>query len=145
MQLGFVYVPAMGNSGEYSGGNSGIITLEDIMEEIIGEISDEYDETEEMDYTKLDEKNFIFEGKTLLNDMYKVLDVSPNVFDEIEGEFDSLAGLILELAGNFPKKEEQIKYQNFLFTVVSVSKKRIMEVKVSLLEQDEIEKTNSND
>jgi gliding motility-associated protein GldE len=115
------------------GGTSGIVTLEDIIEEIVGEISDEHDEPSgDFEYTKLDDFNFIFEGKTSLNDFYKILDIDDGIFDDIRGDADSLAGLILELMEKMPEKDEQVSYGQFTFTVKAVDKRRIKRVLVTL-------------
>lgn len=113
------------------GGTSGIVTLEDIMEEIIGDIRDEFDE-EDMNYRKIDEENFIFEGKMLINDMCRVMGVAYDAFDEVRGESDSLAGLVLEISGKFPSVNERISYGPYDFTVLSIDKLRIGRVKVEV-------------
>jgi len=121
------------------GGTSGIVTLEDIMEEIIGEIKDEFDEDENM-YRKVDERNYIFEGKVLINDMCRIIGVQPEMFNECRGESDSLAGLLLELAGRFPAVNETIQYQQFSFTVLEIDKMRLRKIKVhigELVEEEE--------
>lgn len=114
------------------GGSSGIVTLEDIMEEIIGDIKDEFDDEEEVDYKKIDDLNYIFEGKTLLNDVCRIIGWDTNTFDEVRGEADSLAGLMLELIGQMPKKDMEINYNQFRFKIVSVSKRRIIQILVTL-------------
>jgi gliding motility-associated protein GldE len=111
------------------GGTSGLVTLEDILEEIVGEINDEYDE-EERNYTKLNYNTFIFEGKTLLSDFTKILEVDDEEFSDVEGDADTLAGLMLELKGDFPSIHEKIDYQNYTFEVVGVEERRISRVKV---------------
>jgi CBS domain containing-hemolysin-like protein len=111
------------------GGTSGLVTLEDILEEIVGEINDEYDE-EERNYTKLNYNTFIFEGKTLLSDFTKILEVDDEEFSDVEGDADTLSGLLLELKGDFPSIHEKIDYQNYTFEVVGVEERRISRVKV---------------
>jgi gliding motility-associated protein GldE len=117
------------------GGSSGIVTLEDIMEEVIGEIRDEFDDDIELEFTKIDEYNYIFEGKTLLNDVCRVIGVDTSTFDAIKGDADSVAGLILEVLGQIPKKDREIKYNDFRFKIVSVDDRRIKEIKITLPEE----------
>ena len=99
------------------GGTSGLVTMEDIIEEIVGEINDEYDE-EERTYVKLADDTYVFEGKTLLSDFYKILKIDSDVFETVEGDADTLAGLLLELKGEFPSLHEVITYQYFRFEVL---------------------------
>ena len=111
------------------GGTSGIVTLEDILEEIVGEINDEYDE-ETPGYAKLSYNTYVFEGKTLLTDFCKVLGVDSDEFDDVEGDADTLAGLMLELKGDFPGMHEKMQYRNYVFEIVGVDERRISKIKV---------------
>mgnify|MGYP004472222439 FL=1 len=113
------------------GGTSGIVTLEDILEEIVGEINDEYDEEEKF-YSKLNYNTFIFEGKTLLSDFCKILNVDDEEFEEVEGDADSLAGLLLEIKGDFPSMHEKIDYKNYTFEVMNIEERRISKIKVTV-------------
>lgn len=113
------------------GGTSGIVTLEDILEEIVGEINDEYDEEEKF-YSKLNYNTFIFEGKTLLTDFCRILNVDDEEFAEVEGDADTLAGLLLEIKGDFPSIHEKIDYKNYTFEVMNVDERRISKIKVTV-------------
>lgn len=114
------------------GGTSGIITLEDVIEEIVGDISDEFDE-DDLTYAKLDKNNYLFEGKTNLKDFYKILEIeNTNDFDTRKGESETIAGFILEVYGKFPRKNEIIKFTNYSFKIDSIDKKRIKKVKVTI-------------
>ncbi len=116
------------------GGTSGIVTLEDILEEIVGEINDEYDEEEKF-YQRINSNTFVFEGKTLLSDFYKILNLDDDIFEEVEGDADSLAGLLLEIKGDFPKMHEKITYKNFTFEILDMEERRISKVKVVVHEK----------
>jgi gliding motility-associated protein GldE len=113
------------------GGTSGIITMEDILEEVIGEIADEFDE-EETGNRKIDDLNYLFEGKTMLNDVCRLMGLSPDTFEEVKGESDSLAGLILEVAGEIPEVNQVINVGDFDFTILEVNKNRIQKIKVTI-------------
>ena len=114
------------------GGTSGIVTLEDIMEEVIGDIRDEFDQDVEVDFLKIDDHNYIFDGKTLLNDVARIIGVDNDIFNEGRGSADSLAGLILELEGLIPKRDKEINYQHLKFKIVSVNKRRIEKINITL-------------
>ncbi len=111
------------------GGTSGIVTLEDILEEIVGEINDEYDE-DEKSFVRINSNTFVFEGKTLLSDFYRLLKLDDETFAEVVGDADTLAGLLLEIKGDFPKLHEKLDYQNFTFEILEMDERRISKVKV---------------
>ena len=114
------------------GGTSGLISLEDIIEEIVGEISDEFDD-EDLIFSKLDENNYVFEGKTPLKDFYKVIGIEDfTVFEDQKGEAETLAGFLLEISKGFPKKNEVLTYHNYAFTIEAFENKRIKQIKLSI-------------
>lgn len=117
------------------GGTSGLVSLEDIIEEIVGDISDEYDD-EDLVYTKLDDNNYSFEGKTPLKDVYKILDFEDNEAEDFEsrkGEAETLAGFVLEISGGFPRVGSKINFKNYVFTIEALERKRIKQIKLTLL------------
>ena len=111
------------------GGTSGLVTLEDVLEEIVGEINDEYDE-EEKTYTRLNQNTYVFEGKTSISDFSRILEIDDEEFADVEGDADSIAGLILEIKGDFPKVGEKIIYRRFTFEILAIEERRISSVKV---------------
>ena len=115
------------------GGTSGIVTLEDIIEEIVGDINDEFDD-DDIIYSKLDNKNYVFEGKTTLKDFYRIINISGENFEQKKGEADSLAGFIIENIGNFPEKKQKINFENYTFSIEGINNRRITRIKVTLPE-----------
>jgi len=113
------------------GGTSGLVSLEDVIEEIVGDISDEFDD-ENLNFSQIDEKNFLFEGKINMKDFYRIVDVNEDVFESRKGEAETLAGFILEVLGNFPKKDQKIAFENCVFTIETVDKKRVKQIKVTI-------------
>ena len=122
------------------GGTSGIVTLEDVMEEIIGDIQDEFDDEQSVN-KKLDDFNYIFEGKTMINDVCKALHIPVDTFDKLRGDSDSLAGLVLEIAGEFPQINENIVAGDFTFIPLEINKNRIEKVKLTLKKNEDAQKT----
>ena len=113
------------------GGTSGLVALEDVIEEIVGDISDEFDD-ENINFSQINEKNFLFEGKINLKDFYRIISVNEENFENQKGEAETLAGFILEILGNFPKKGQKIHFSELLFTIEIVDKKRIKQIKVTI-------------
>jgi CBS domain containing-hemolysin-like protein len=118
------------------GGTSGIVTMEDILEEVIGEIRDEFDE-EESGNRKIDENTYIFEGKTMIHDMCKMMQLPMDTFDKVRGESESAGGLVLELAGEFPELNSEIPCGDFVFTVLEEENNRVKLVKVTVNPKEE--------
>jgi CBS domain containing-hemolysin-like protein len=114
------------------GGTSGIVTLEDVLEEIVGEINDEFDEPEDMGYTRVSENIYIFDGRTSLNDVCKILDTDPAFFDDTRESAETIGGLLLVLNGIMPKKNTVLHFKGLSFTIINSSERRIETVKVTL-------------
>ncbi len=113
------------------GGTSGVISLEDVIEEIVGDISDEFDD-DSLLFSKLDNHNYVFEGKTSMKDFYKILNIDSSPFDRTKGDSETIAGFILEISQSFPKKNSKIIFDKYAFTIESIDKKRIKQVKVTI-------------
>lgn len=118
------------------GGTSGVVTLEDVIEEIVGEINDEFDD-DDLVYSKLDEHNFVFEGKAALNDVYRILEIDGADFEDAKGEADTLAGFLIEIEGRIPGKNDKINFKNILFTIESADNRRIKRVKITIKKNEE--------
>ncbi len=118
------------------GGTSGVVTFEDIIEEIVGDISDEFDD-EDIVYSKLDDDTYVFEGKTPLNDMYRVLDIDGKEFEDEKGESDTLAGFLIEVSGKILRKNEKVDFKDYTFTIEAADKKRVKQVKININRQED--------
>lgn len=118
------------------GGTSGIITLEDVIEEIVGEITDEFDD-DDLNYSRIDDNNFVLEGKTPLVDMYRILNIDGDEFEAAKGESDTLAGFIIEQAGKIPLKNEKIDFDGYTFTVEAADRRKVRSIKVTLTQNDD--------
>jgi putative hemolysin len=113
------------------GGTSGLVSLEDVIEEIVGDISDEFDD-ENINYSQIDHRNFLFEGKINLKDFYRIVQADDDLFESSKGEAETLAGFILEILGNFPRKGQKINFDKYRFTIETVDKKRVKQIKVTI-------------
>ena len=116
------------------GGTSGLVSLEDVIEEIVGDISDEFDD-DNLLYSKIDDQNFIFDGKTSLHDLCRIINENKNIFDQYKGDAETIAGFILEISKSFTKKNSKINFMKFIFTIESIDKKRIKQIKLTILDK----------
>ena len=114
------------------GGTQGIVTLEDVLEEVIGDIHDEFDDTDEIVYTRIDDLNYVFDGKTLLNDVCRIVDLPTSTFDEVKGEAESFAGLLLEMLGQFPEEDQEVPCGAYRFKVMKRTARRVEEILITL-------------
>ena len=119
------------------GGTSGLVTLEDVIEEIVGEIADEFDD-DDIVYSKLDDNNYVFDGKTPLISIYKVLDIDGTEFEDAKGDSDTIAGFLMEISGKILRKNEKANFGHFTFTIEAADKRRVKQVKVTINEADEV-------
>lgn len=114
------------------GGTSGLVSLEDVIEEIVGDISDEFDD-DDLIYSKLDDKNYVFEGKTTLKDFYRIIKLEEeSVFESKKGEAETIAGFVLEISGSFPRVNSKINFENYVFTIEALDKKRLKRIKITI-------------
>lgn len=118
------------------GGSAGLVTLEDVMEEVIGEIKDEFDNEREGDFKKVDARTYIFDGKMLINEACRIIDIDSSAFDRVRGDADSLAGLILEINGEMPQKGEEFEIANIHFIILAVSERRIEKIRLYIADED---------
>ncbi len=121
---------------EYGGG-AGVVTLEDVLEEVIGDIQDEFDDEPEVIYHKIDDYNYRFDGKSLLNDVCRIVGIDTDTFDEVKGEADSVAGLLLEMLGEMPQEKQIVLYEDYTFKILSVNERRISEICITLPQREE--------
>ncbi|UTW63720.1 gliding motility-associated protein GldE [bacterium SCSIO 12741] len=126
------------------GGSSGVVSLEDIIEEIVGDIADEFDD-DDITYSKLDDYNYIFQGKTLLKDFYRLMDLEGEEFEASKGEADTLAGFVIEIAGRIPEKADEVEFDNYLFTIEAADKRKIDTIKVTIQEVEEEAENDEKD